>query len=92
MTTYHATMMHAVRGGEGHYTFEGDPDLFRHTPVRIMRKFMESLQADGTLDYVDYEINAAYKNDAAQTVATLGEITFTPDNVQPFVCMISPKG
>lgn len=92
MTTFHATMMHAVRGGEGHYEFEAEEDLFKKTPVRIMARFMASVKEQQHLDYLDYEINSAFKNKTAQTVAVTGLLYFSPENEQPFVCMISPKG
>lgn len=90
--TYHATMMHGVRGGEGRYTFEADESLFGDTPVRIMRRFMEAVKVQNRLDYLDYEINAAFKNPDAETVAVIGTVSFSADNHQPFMCMISPKG
>ena len=90
-TTYHATMMHGRRGGEGKYDFDAPDDRFLMTPVRIMRFFMDEVKKQNHLSYIDYEINAAFKNKEAQTVAVVGVVSFSDSDEQPFVCMISPK-
>ncbi|MEO1066022.1 MAG: hypothetical protein AAFW47_01460 [Pseudomonadota bacterium] len=89
MATFHATMMHGKRGGEGSYTFEGEDNLLELTPVRIMRVFMEGVVAKKQIGHVDYLINAALKNDQHSVVTVLGEIKLNDGDWQPYMCMIS---
>ena len=92
MTTYMARMMDASTGGEGIYEFEGGEDLFRQTPVRIIRAFMEHIGKDLIPDnYEDFELNAAVKNDVAHVVTGLGSLILINDPPLPFAVMISPK-
>ncbi|MEM1050251.1 MAG: hypothetical protein AAGL24_29135 [Pseudomonadota bacterium] len=86
---YRVTLMHGDRGGEGKYSFEGPEDLLSSTPVRVMRRFMDSIEARNGIGHIDYEINAAMKNKEHEIVTIIGEIQFENDNAQPFMCMIS---
>lgn len=88
MRSYNATLMHGNRDGEGHYTFEGPELLAQASPVRIMRAFMEHLDATARLGHIDYEINAAMKNKEVGVVTVMGELQFENHSAQPFVCMI----
>jgi len=81
--------MHGVRGSEGTYRFDGPDDLMDRSPVRVMRHFMEWVDANAGLGHVDYELNAAIKNDDVKIVTALGTMTFSPKSHQPFVCMIA---
>lgn len=89
MATFEAVLMHGVRGTEGRYRFEGPDDLLDKTPVRVMRHFMEWVDANAGIGHVDYELNAAMKNDEVGVVTALGTMMFSPQSVQPFVCMIA---
>ena len=91
MKTYHAVMLHGNRDAEGKYEFQGEDALLDSTPVRIMRKFMEHVEAHAGLGHIDYEINAAMKNSEKGVVTVLGELVFNGNDHQPFVCMIDGK-
>lgn len=88
MKTYHAVLMHGNRDGEGHYDFEAPEMLAQASPVRIMRAFMEHLEAKAHVGHIDYEINAAMKNKEVGVVTVMGQLIFDNDSVQPFICMI----
>ena len=88
MTRYLGVLMHGNRGGEGRYEFDGPEDLLMKSPVRVMRAFMESIEAKSAIGFVDYEINAAMKNDRHEITTVIGELVFETDN-QPFMCMVS---
>lgn len=88
MTRYLGVLMHGNRGGEGRYEFDGPDDLLKKSPVRVMRAFMESIEARHDIGYLDYEINAAMKNDRHEITTVIGELVFESDN-QPFMCMVS---
>ena len=90
MATYTAVLMHGNRGGEGTHTFEGDADLMSRSPVRILRVFMAALEGKAGLGHIDYEVNAAMKNEDKNVVTALGNLILHGDDTQPFVCMISP--
>ena len=89
MATYEAVLMHGIRGSEGTYRFEGPDDLMDRSPVRVMRHFMEWINANAGIGHVDYELNAAMKNDDVKIVTALGRMNFSPMSHQPFVCMIA---
>lgn len=89
MASYEAVLMHGVRGSEGRYRFEGPDDLMDRTPARVMRHFMEWVDANAGVGHVDYELNAAMKNDEAKIVTALGRMIFSENSTQPFVCMIA---
>jgi hypothetical protein len=89
MAQFAAVLMHGKRGGEGRYEFAGRDDLLDDTPVRIMRAFMESVEARNGIGHMDYEINAALKNKDHGVVTVIGDIIFDHANRQPFMCMIS---
>jgi hypothetical protein len=92
MTTYLACMMDAETGAEGAYYFEDGDDLIRQTPVRVIRKFMEHVGKDLLPHkYVDYELNAAFRNDTAHVVTTLGSLMLSHGPAIPFAIMIAPK-
>ena len=89
MSKYLAVVMHGKRGGEGRYEFEGPGDLLGRTPVRIMRAFMDSIEATNGIGHIDYEINAALKNKQYGIVTVIGEVVFEGGDHQPFMCMLS---
>lgn len=89
MSKYSAVVMHGKRGGEGNYTFEGPENLLESSPVKVMRAFMESVEAKDGMGFMDYEINAALKNKALGVVTVIGEMKFEKHGDQPFMCMIT---
>lgn len=89
MATYEAILMHGGRDAEGRHRFEAADDLMTHSPVRVMRTFMEWVDAHAGLGHVDYEINAALKGGKTPVVTTLGSLIFHGSDSQPFICMIS---
>ena len=92
MAEYRARMIDSTTGGEGRYDFEADDDLFRHTPVRIIRKFMEHVEKNVIPEnFQDYELNAAFKNDKVPVVTGLGSLALSHDPALPFAVMITPK-
>ncbi len=90
MSKYLAVLMHGARGGEGRYEFTAEDDLIHKTPARIMRTFMDSVEAKNGIGDIDYEINAAMKNEQHKIATVIGKIIFEKDEDQPFMCMISP--
>jgi len=89
MSKYLAVVMHGKRGGEGRYEFEGPDGLLDRTPVRIMRAFMDSIEATNGIGHLDYEINAALKNKQYGIITVIGEVVFEGGDHQPFMCMLS---
>lgn len=92
MAQYQATMVDAETGGHETYYFESRDDLFKDTPVRITRAFMEYV--DRTLfpkQHIDYEINATFKDSEHAVVTTIGVLLFEHDGRLPFMMMITPK-
>lgn len=93
MATYEAVLMHGERGGEGRHKFEAADDLMTHSPVTVMKVFMAFVDEHAGLGHIDFEINAAMKNDKYKTVTVLGNLIFHHDGEnepQPFCCFISP--
>ena len=91
MATYGVRMMDANTGGEGRYSFQGPEDLFARTPVKIIKAFMDHV--DKTLlphEHVEYEINAAFKNNEHKTVTAMGHLILEHPPAIPFMMMISP--
>lgn len=64
-------------------------DLLKETPVRIMRAFMDSVEAKNGIVHVDYEINAALKNQQYEIATVIDDLLFEGGDRQPFVCMLS---
>lgn len=91
MAQYRAVIMHGKRDSEGWYDFEGPDDLFTGTPIEVMRAFMTEMDAMAHIGHIGYEVNAAMKNQRADTVTVLGQLHFDHGGDQPFICMISPK-
>ncbi|MEO0809665.1 MAG: hypothetical protein AAFW82_03305 [Pseudomonadota bacterium] len=89
MAKYIAIFMHGKRSGEGRYEFDGDEKLLENTPVRIMRAFMKHIENQFAIGHIDYQINAAIKNQQQEIVTVIGEIMFESGDHQPFMCMIS---
>ena len=89
MATYGATIMHGRRGGDRTFDFQGPDDLMTHSPMTVMRTFMAWLDDTADLGHIDYQVNAAMKNEKYMVVTVLGELTFEKGDHQPFVCMIS---
>lgn len=91
MAMYEAVIMHGERGGEGRYEFSASPDLFAGTPSGVLRALMQHVEAEAHIGHIEYEVNAAFKNDRADVVTALGQLHFEHDGAQPFICMINPK-
>jgi len=92
MATYTARMMAADTGAENTYSFDGPDDLFKQTPVRIVRTFMEYVDVKLLpAEHIDYELNAAFKNDKAQVVTALGSLILEHGGSIPFLLMIATK-
>jgi len=89
MAKYVAILTHGRRDGEGRYEFEADEKLLSDTPVRIMRVCMESIENQLQVGHIDYQINAAFKNDKYEIATVIGEIIRENGDHQPFMCMIS---
>ncbi|WP_172298623.1 hypothetical protein [Pseudoruegeria sp. HB172150] len=89
MANYTASLMHGNRDAEGVRTFEGPEDLMSQSPVRVMRAFMDWVDAHSGLDHIDFELNAAMKSKDGKTVTALGNLIFDGNSEQPFICMIT---
>lgn len=90
MAIYQTILIDGRTGGEGRYRFSADNDLMKHTPVRAMRVFMESVEAKEILQgHQDYEINAAIKSLHHEVITTLGVMHLTNGDEAPFMAMIS---
>ena len=90
MAEYLCIVMHGETGGEGRYRFHGPDALLTETPVRVFRKFMEMIDQNVfPSQHVDYEINAAMKNNERKVITVLGQMIFDGDPPAPFMAMIS---
>ena len=89
MARFTATMMHGKRDAEGSYTFEAMDALLEASPVRVVRTFMEWIEAHAGLGHVDYELNAALKNREKGIVTALGSLQFEGGDAEPFILYIS---
>ncbi|MDF1750084.1 MAG: hypothetical protein P1V34_14530 [Alphaproteobacteria bacterium] len=93
MAQYTARLMDAKSGNEGVYDFEGPEDLMSQTPIRIVRHFMEYVDRDVLpTQHVDYELNAALKNQQRNVVTAMGNLHFDHgEDPAPFMLMIAAK-
>ena len=92
MSRYVATLDHGETGGEGKYEFDAPDSLLGTTPVRAVRKFMESLDfAKFPNSYIDYELNAAMRSGRDDVVTAMGAFIMENDDRVPFLIMISEK-
>lgn len=93
MATYVARMMDSNTGSEGIYEFDGPDELFKETPVRIVRRFMEHVDKKlFPTQHVDYELNACFKNKEHAVVTAMGSLLMEhPHTELPFLMMIAPK-
>lgn len=89
MAKYIAILMHGKRSSEGRYEFDASENLLKNTPVRVMRAFMDSIESQAGIGHIDYQINAALKNQKEEIVTVIGELMFESGDQQPFMCMIS---
>ncbi|MBB93216.1 MAG: hypothetical protein CML68_01225 [Rhodobacteraceae bacterium] len=89
MAKYGATIMHGNRDAQRTIEFDGPDDLIEHSPMTVMRAFMDYVEAHAHIGHIDYEANAAMKNAKADVVTVLGELKFASGDHQPFMCMIS---
>ena len=91
MATFKARIMHAERGTEEIYDFDGPDDLMKKTPVKVIRHFMEVVdKAMFPRQHVEYELNACYKNKKFGVVTAIGHLHFEVDDADmPFMVMIS---
>lgn len=88
MATYHATLMHGERGGEGTYEFEAEDGLIENSAMTMVRRFMEHLTDNAGLGNFEWHVNAAMKNKEKGVVTALGELVLSGDE-EPFVCFIT---
>ncbi|PWG74798.1 hypothetical protein DF186_16015, partial [Enterococcus hirae] len=65
MAKYRMTMMHGRRDSEGIHDFEEADDLLTHSPMTVLRRSLEAVETREGVGHVDFEANAALKNDAA---------------------------
>ena len=90
-----ATMMDAGVG-EGHgaderYEFEAPDDLFSHSPITVLKTFMEHVtHVELPGGHAGYEIYSALKNKERQVVTGVGLLKL-PHGEIPFMVMVSPK-
>ena len=89
MARYVAEMLHGNRPAEGEYHFEAEDDLLTHSPMTVLRTFLQWVVDHSALDHIDYEVNAAMKNEEHGVVTALGTLHFDKDGKQPFTAMIS---
>lgn len=90
MREYQAKMLNTARGEvAGLYPFEGPDDLFEHTSDQIVRKFFEHVDRDIFHHHVDYEINAAFKNNDRNAVTAMGSLILGDRSHLPFLLLIS---
>ncbi len=69
MANYVARVMHGTTGGSRAYEFEAEEGLMGQTPARVIRRFTGHVGTELIpTAYRDYELNAAFKNDALQVV------------------------
>ena len=93
--TVQATMMDSG-SGEGHgadarYEFEASTDLFGHSPITVIKAFMEHVDhVELPAEHVGYELYSALKNDEREVVTGLGTLVLAHGRI-PFMVMISPK-
>ena len=90
MARYGATIMHGKRDAERTIEFDGPEDLMSHSPMTVMRTFMQYLDDHANIGHIDYEVNAAMKSEKSAVVTVLGELKFASGDHQPFMCMIAP--
>ena len=87
---FKAIMVHGRSGAENTYGFEGPDELFKRSPMTIMRHFMEHVAEHKFIEHVDYEVYTALKNEAKTVVTVIGDFLYTEESRSPFMCMISP--
>ncbi len=91
-----ATMMDSGigegHGAEARYEFEAPADLFEHSPIKIIKAFMEHVDhVELPAEHVGYELYSSLKNEEKQVVTGLGTLLLAHGRI-PFMVMISPKG
>jgi hypothetical protein len=90
MATYTVRMMDADTGGEGVYSFEAPEELFAATPIRIVKAFMDHVDQDVLPhQHVDYELNAAFKNETKTVVTAMGQLILEHLPPIPFMLMVT---
>jgi hypothetical protein len=92
MARYRMTMMHGHRESEGIHDFDEADDQFAQSPMTVPRRSMDAVETREGVGHVDFEANAALKNDSSGPVVTaLGNLTFHGNGRQPFVAFISAR-
>ena len=92
MANYRAIVIHPDTGGEGRYDFENSEGLMEHSPVKVLRRFMEIVDRKVLPnEHVDYELNAALKSESGGVVTGMGTLILDGGKRLPFVAMISEK-
>jgi hypothetical protein len=95
MARYEATMMDSGNGGghgeDARYEFDGPDDLMDHSPITVIKAFMEHVDhVELPAEHVGYELYASLKNADKQVVTGLGCLCLSHGEI-PFMVMISPK-
>ena len=92
MAHYRAVMIHPKTGGEGRYDFETGEGLMDKSPAKVLHQFMEIVDKQFLpAEQIDYEINAALKNDNGTVVTGMGTIILQSGAKLPYVALISEK-
>ncbi len=90
MASYTVRMMDAETGGEGVYKFEGADALFAGTPINIVKAFMDHVDKDELPhQHIEYELNAAFKNEAKTVVTAMGQLILEHLPPIPFMLMVT---
>ena len=90
MVQYQAKMLNTARGDvEGSYPFEAPESLFAQSSDKIVRAFFEHVDKDIFHHHVDYEINAAFKNQERNAVTAMGSLIMKGNDHLPFLLLIS---
>ncbi|MEM8571252.1 MAG: hypothetical protein AAGG56_10115 [Pseudomonadota bacterium] len=91
MTKYRMTMMHGKRGSEGQHDFEEEPGLLKHSAMTVLRRSLAAVEAAEGIGHMDFEANAAMKNEDKTVVTAMGCLVFHGEDRQPFVAFISER-
>ena len=92
MAHYRAVMIHPKTGGEGRYDFETSEGLMDKSPAKVLHRFLEIVDEKFLpAEHIDYEINAAIKNESGTVVSGMGVIILESGARLPFVALINEK-
>ncbi len=89
--TCRATMMDAAGDAEAVYEFQADEDLFKRSPIHIVKQFMEHVDhVELPAEHVGYELYSTLKSKEHRVVTALGCLLLASGEI-PFMVMIAPK-